>query len=148
MEVIGERFSMALKELNITNKEIMNEFNTSSQNISNLKKSDRINDLICKIADKYKININWIVSGRGEKFIYDLTKNNFNNSNINKAIDMSSNSHSQDVLSINNNPVCEEILKMNKTIVSSFISVYRELEKKDELKKLYTLLGELEFGNG
>ena len=50
--------------------------------------------------------------------------NHFQNSNINKAFDLSSNSHSQDSINIGNNPICEQISKMNQTIVSSFINVY------------------------
>ncbi|MCG3668605.1 helix-turn-helix domain containing protein [Aliarcobacter butzleri] len=62
---IGERFDFALKELNITNKEIAESFNISSQNVSNLKKNDRLNDLISQIATKYNINLNWLVTGKG-----------------------------------------------------------------------------------
>jgi hypothetical protein len=71
--------------------------------------------------------------------------NNFHNSNINKAFDLSSNSHSQDSINIGNNLICEQVLKMNQTIVSSFISVYNKLEKNGELKKLHKILGDLEF---
>lgn len=71
--------------------------------------------------------------------------NNIHNSNINRAFDLSSNSHSQDSINIGNNPICEQISKMNQTIVSSFISVYNKLEKNGELKKLHKILGDLEF---
>ena len=71
--------------------------------------------------------------------------NHFQNSNINKAFDLSSNSHSQDSINIGNNPICEQISKMNQTIVSSFINVYYKLERKGDLKRLYQILGEIEF---
>lgn len=71
--------------------------------------------------------------------------NHFQNSNINKAFDLSSNSHSQDSINIGNNVICEKILKMNQTIVSSFINVYDKLEKKEDLKRLHKILGEIEF---
>jgi hypothetical protein len=71
--------------------------------------------------------------------------NNFHNSNINKAFDLSSNSHSQDSINIGNNLICEQVLKMNQTIVSSFINVYDKLEKKGDLKRLHKILGEIEF---
>ena len=71
--------------------------------------------------------------------------NNFQNSNINKAFDLSSNSHSQDSINILNNPICEQISNMNQTIVSSFINVYHKLEKKGDLKRLHQILGEIEF---
>ena len=64
---------------------------------------------------------------------------------INKAFDLSSNSHSQDSINIGNNPICEQISKMNQTIVSSFINVYDILEKKGDLKRLHQILGEIEF---
>lgn len=72
--------------------------------------------------------------------------NNFHNSNINKAFDYSENSHSQDSFNINNTPLYEKITKMNQTIVSSFIAAYDTLEKKGDLKKLYEILGEIQFG--
>jgi len=65
---IGERFSAALHQLGAKNKEISEIFDVSSQQISNLKKSNTINHLIGKICAHYGININWIVSGRGEMF--------------------------------------------------------------------------------
>lgn len=71
--------------------------------------------------------------------------NNFHNSNINKAFDLSSNSHSQDSINIGNTLIYEQISKMNQTIVSSFINVYDKLEKKGDLKRLHKILGEIEF---
>lgn len=80
-------------------------------------------------------------------FIFGNEKiNNFQNSNINKAFDYSENSHSQDSFNINNSPLCEKITKINQTIVSSFIDAYDTLEKKGDLKKLYEILGEIQFG--
>ncbi len=71
--------------------------------------------------------------------------NNFSNRIIKTAFDLSSNSHSQDSINIGNNPNCEQISKMNQTIVSSFINVYDKLERKGDLKRLYQILGEIEF---
>lgn len=80
---IGNRFDKALSVIQVTNKEISEVFNTSSQNISNLKKADRMNDLMSQIAAKYKININWLVTGNGEMFVnQDTQTNNLQNSNI------------------------------------------------------------------
>ncbi len=70
---------------------------------------------------------------------------NFQNSNIARAFDFSSDSHSQDSINIGNNPMCEQISNMNQTIVSSFINVYHKLEKKGDLKRLHQILGEIEF---
>jgi transcriptional regulator with XRE-family HTH domain len=77
---VGERFDFALKELKITNKEIAESFNISSQNVSNLKKNDRLNDLISQIATKYNINLNWLVTGKGNYIISNENINNFQNS--------------------------------------------------------------------
>lgn len=38
-----------------------------------------------------------------------------------------------------------QIYKMDKTIVQSFIDVYLKLDKTNELKKLYDLLGDLKY---
>ena len=71
--------------------------------------------------------------------------NNIQNSNINKVFDHSENSQSQDSININNSPLCEKITKMNQSIVSSFINAYNILDKKENLKKLYDILGEIQF---
>ena len=39
----------------------------------------------------------------------------------------------------------EEILKMDKTIVISFVQVYKKLEKENNLIKLYEALGKLKY---
>ena len=80
---IGKRFDTALSVLNLTNKQIAEDFNTSSQNISNLKKTDKINDLLSRIAVHYGININWIATGQGDMLLKsDTQTNNFQHSNI------------------------------------------------------------------
>ncbi len=85
---IGERFDFALKELKITNKEIAESFNISSQNVSNLKKNDRLNDLISQIATKYNINLNWLVTGKGNYIIEEQSiqddKNKTNSNDLSK----------------------------------------------------------------
>jgi len=79
---IGARFDKALSALQISNKEISEVFNTSSQNISNLKKSDRLNDLMSRISIQYDININWLMTGQGEMLISsDRHINSLQNSN-------------------------------------------------------------------
>lgn len=80
---IGTRFSSALGALNIKSKELVDNFNISQQYVSNLKKADKLNDTIAKIADFYKINLNWLLSGNGSMFIGENTQiNNLQNSEI------------------------------------------------------------------
>ena len=40
-----------------------------------------------------------------------------------------------------------EILKMDETIVTSFMQVYKKLEKENNLIKLYEALGKLKYGS-
>lgn len=75
---IGERFSTALSVLGLKNKEISEVFGVSSQQVSNLKKADKINDLISRICLFHKININWILSGSGEMLIKEHSINQSN----------------------------------------------------------------------
>ncbi len=80
---IGTRFSSALGALNVKSKELVYNFDISQQYVSNLKKADKLNDTIAKIADHYKINLNWLLSGKGNMFIsLDTQVNNLQNSNI------------------------------------------------------------------
>ncbi|MCT7562022.1 helix-turn-helix domain containing protein [Aliarcobacter butzleri] len=41
----------------------------------------------------------------------------------------------------------DEILKMDETIVTSFMQVYKKLEKENNLIKLYEALGKLKYGS-
>ena len=41
----------------------------------------------------------------------------------------------------------EEILKMDETIVTSFMQVYKKLEEENNLIKLYEALGKLKYGS-
>ncbi len=119
------------------NQELALKLGTTPQTISNWKTRNSISPLKKKCREL----------GIYNEIFGDLNSNinNFQNSNINKAFDLSSNSHSQDSINILNNPICEQISNMNQTIVSSFINVYHKLEKKGDLKRLHQILGEIEF---
>lgn len=78
---IGSRFDRALSVLQVSNKEISELFDTSSQNVSNLKKADRLNDLMSRIAVKYNVNLNWLMSGEGDMFIQKNTNTQYVHSN-------------------------------------------------------------------
>jgi len=135
---IGSRFDRALSILQVSNKEISELFDTSSQNVSNLKKADRLNDLMSRIAIKYDINLNWLMSGNGDMFVQKDTftqhgsgnqqigtQNNRDSSNINN-IGITSKSQNID----------DDILKL----VEALNSVANALNKKQELKQELTKL--------
>lgn len=128
---VGERFDFALKELKITNKEIAESFNISSQNVSNLKKNDRLNDLISQIATKYNINLNWLVTGKGNYLINNESINNLQNSTNVIGQDFSNNSKAKHTQNIGNKMnIDENILKLLDTLYS----FAKTNNKIDELK--------------
>ena len=120
-----------------TMKELSEKIGISQQAISKWKNNNSI------VAIKKKCR----ELGIYNEIFGDLNTNvnNIQNSNINKVFDHSENSQSQDSININNSPLCEKITKMNQSIVSSFIDAYNILEKKENLKKLYDILGEIQF---
>ncbi|MFW2591067.1 helix-turn-helix domain-containing protein [Aliarcobacter butzleri] len=129
---IGERFDFALKECNISNKEIADKFNISSQNISNLKKNDRLNDLISKIASEYDININWLVTGKGHyKINSDSNIYNLQNSTNRTVLDKSSNKED------NTNTYYGNDLDIDKNILKLVDTVY-SFAKENRLEELKT----------
>lgn len=65
---IGKRLSVALQTKNIKTKDIVNKFNITQQQVSNIKKADKLNDTIANIATNYCINLNWLFLGEGEMF--------------------------------------------------------------------------------
>jgi len=126
---IGNRFDTALSVLNVTNKQIAEHFNTSSQNISNLKKTDKINDLISRIAVYYGININWLATGQGDMFTKSTTSNNQtvdNNSGINALNNYGEQNNKKDNL-LNFDKDILQILKTVSTVIKS--------ENKESFKK-------------
>lgn len=127
-----------LNYYNLTSlQELAEKLNIKQSSLSSWKSRNSINAIRNKCREL----------GIYNEIFGDLNSNvnNFHNSNINKAFDLSSNSHSQDSINIGNNLICEQVLKMNQTIVSSFINVYHKLEKKGDLKRLHKILGEIEF---
>lgn len=117
--------------------ELSTKINTSQKTISNWKIRNSINAIKKRCREL----------GIYTEIFGDLNTNvnNIQNSNINKVFDLSENSQSQDSININNSSLCEKITKMNQSIVSSFIDAYNILEKKENLKKLYDILGEIQF---
>ena len=119
------------------NLDLASKMRTTPQTISNWKSRNSVNAINKKCREL----------GIYNEIFGDLNTNvnNIQNSNINKVFDHSENSQSQDSININNSPLCEKITKMNQSIVSSFIDAYNILEKKENLKKLYDILGEIQF---
>ncbi|PHQ92623.1 MAG: hypothetical protein COB42_00425 [Sulfurimonas sp.] len=68
---IGSRISSAFTLKGIKSKELAEVFAISKQYVSNIKKADKMNDTISRMADHYNINLNWLVSGKGDMFIDD-----------------------------------------------------------------------------
>lgn len=129
---IGERFDFALKECNISNKEIADKFNVSSQNVSNLKKNDRLNDLISRIASEYDININWLMTGKGHyKISSDSSIYNLQNSTNRTVLDKSSNKED------NTNTYYGNDLDIDKNILKLVDTVY-SFAKENRLEELKT----------
>ena len=79
-------------------KELSEVINTGASTISNWKQRNSITALKKKCREL----------GIYNEIFEDLNTNinHFQNSNINKAFDLSSNSHSQDSINIGNNPIC------------------------------------------
>ena len=132
MLTVGERFDFALKELKITNKEIAESFNISSQNVSNLKKNDRLNDLISQIATKYNINLNWLVTGKGNYIISNENINNFQNSKnaLAQAFGGKNTNNYNENIQSDNVEIDKNILKL----VDTLYSFAKDNNKIDELK--------------
>ncbi len=120
-----------------TYSELALKINTTQQTISSWKQRNSVNAIKKKCKE---LGIYNEIFGN-----LNTSINTFQNSNISTAFDLSSNSQAQNSMHVGNNPICEQILKMNQTIVSSFINVYDILEKKGDLKRLHQILGEIEF---
>ncbi|MCT7489424.1 helix-turn-helix domain containing protein [Aliarcobacter cryaerophilus] len=135
---VGERFDFALKELKITNKEIAESFNISSQNVSNLKKNDRLNDLISQIATKYNINLNWLVTGKGNYTISNENINNFQNSknSLAQAFGGNNTNNYNENRKYDNIEIDENILKLIELI-------YNYAQKNHKIDELKTDLSSL-----
>ncbi|MCT7524889.1 hypothetical protein N5T77_07530 [Aliarcobacter cryaerophilus] len=120
-----------------TIRELSEKINMSESTVSKWRQRESVNAIRKKCREL----------GIYNEIFGDLNTNvnNIQNSNINKVFDHSENSQSQDSININNSPLCEKITKMNQSIVSSFIDAYNILEKKENLKKLYDILGEIQF---
>ncbi|MCG3714186.1 helix-turn-helix domain-containing protein [Aliarcobacter butzleri] len=138
---IGERFDFALKECNISNKQIADKFDISSQSISNLKKNDRLNDLISKIATEYDININWLVTGKGHYKIDSKNINSFSQTGENSQ-QVHTQHNSGAGMIVHPNADTTNIKKEDELqpLFDALLSVSNALDKKDKLKEELTKL--------
>ena len=141
---IGERFDFALKECNISNKQIADKFDISSQSISNLKKNDRLNDLISKIATEYDININWLVTGKGHYKIDSKNINSFSQTGANsQQVHTQHNNDSGMIVHPNTDALNNTNIKKEdefQALFDALVAVSNALNKKDELKEELTKL--------
>jgi len=71
---VGDRISQVFEDLGLKSKDIVEEFSISQQYVSNIKKAENINATIAMIAQRYKVNLNWLVSGQGDKFLEDAAQ--------------------------------------------------------------------------
>jgi transcriptional regulator with XRE-family HTH domain len=138
---IGERFDFALKECNISNKQIADKFDISSQSISNLKKNDRLNDLISKIATEYDININWLVTGKGHYKIDSKNINSFSQTGANsQQVDTQHNNGSGMIVHPNTDDTNIKKEDELQPLFDALVAVSNVLNKKDKLKEELTKL--------
>jgi len=79
---IGSRLGKALNVIDVKSKDLVDNFSISQQYVSNLKKAEKFNDTIAKIADFYDINLNWLFSGKGDMFVNNTQTNNLQGANI------------------------------------------------------------------
>jgi len=134
---IGSRLSSALSVKNIKTKDIVDKFNITQQQVSNIKKADKVNDTIASIAIHYNINLNWLLTGEGKMFIEKDTSNtqNINNQNGNSVF---TNSGTMTNTMTNQSPSSSNIDKVTQVL---FEEAYKNASKNEEsLKKLKLLL--------
>ncbi len=70
--MVGERFSSVLSKLNLSTKYIVDKYNITQQYVSVLKKTEKINDTLASICVDLNVNLNWLLTGKGEMFVNDI----------------------------------------------------------------------------
>ena len=67
----NERFKILRETIGVTQEELANSIGVAPSFISGIErnKKDISRNLLKKLLDKYKININWLLSGEGEMFL-------------------------------------------------------------------------------
>lgn len=134
---LGSRLSSALSIKNIKTKDIVDKFNISQQQVSNIKKADKINDTIANIAIHYSIDLNWLLTGEGKMFVDKDTNNtqNIQNQNGNSVF---TNSGTMTNTMTNQSPSSSNIDKVTQVL---FEEAYNKASQdEDSLKKLKFLL--------
>ncbi|RBQ28382.1 S24 family peptidase [Aliarcobacter vitoriensis] len=85
MSKISERFSQVMSEKGINNAFLSKKYNISRQLVNNfLTNQKTLTDTFAEVCDKEDININWLLTGRGNKF----KENNVNLISSNYNIDL------------------------------------------------------------
>jgi transcriptional regulator with XRE-family HTH domain len=71
--MFGNRFVEFRKYLKISQTKLANELGTSQTVIFRYEKGERVPDVIFleKLQNKFNVNLNWLINGKGEMFIND-----------------------------------------------------------------------------
>jgi len=81
MESFTNRLLFILKKFKIKQKEFAKTIKISPSTLSEYKKGTKkpSMDTLYKISTEYKINLNWLLTGEGEMFIFQKANNNISN---------------------------------------------------------------------
>ena len=124
-----------------TIKELSKITNIGASTISNWKQRQSITALKKKCRELGIYNeifvINDFTSSPGYNYDYDLESPPSIYDEAQKEL----------VKQITKRRTVDEILKMDETIVTSFMQVYKKLEEENNLIKLYEALGKLKYGS-
>ena len=81
MESFADRLLFILKKFNIKQKEFAKTVKISPSTLSEYKKGTKkpSMDTLYKISTEYSINLNWLLTGKGEMFLFRKTNNKISN---------------------------------------------------------------------
>ena len=114
------------------NVQLAKKLGVTRQNIANWKARNSVNAIKKKCREL----------GIYNEIFGDIQTNNFQNSTNQVGQNFGDKNK---IITSSQSDECNQIDKMDKTIVQSFIDVYLKLDKTNELKKLYDLLGDLKY---
>ena len=69
-EILGKRIEKVRKELKLSRKEVSSQINKYYRTYSSYERGERKApyELLILLAEKYNVNLNWLMLGKGEMF--------------------------------------------------------------------------------
>jgi len=147
--MINNRLYQLRKSLSLSQKDFAKMLGITQQSYNNYEKGKRAipNELMSKINNMFNVNLNWLLTGRGEMFLKDNPKiAGIVNSEIQNAAIAG---HNGVAIAGNNNITKNNTINLSNEdkMIQELITAFKKLPKRLQRGYYFKILGDAELYN-